>query len=180
MDDIVKAALRKWPNVPACRGWLGLDARGDWYLRDEAAQRAGDFPAVRGSRIEHEKLRDFIARNYERADDGCWYFQNGPQRVFVELEGAPWVWRLQRGDDGAVQVRSHTGLNARARSAWLDERDRLYLDTDLGFGIVHSLDMHIAADEVDAGRWSPVSIDAAALPGRFGFCLSPARHQAPG
>ena len=31
MDAIVEAALRKWPNVPACRGWLGLDARGDWY-----------------------------------------------------------------------------------------------------------------------------------------------------
>ncbi|MFM7971511.1 MAG: DUF2946 family protein, partial [Betaproteobacteria bacterium] len=25
MDDIVKAALKKWPNVPACYGWLALD-----------------------------------------------------------------------------------------------------------------------------------------------------------
>ena len=41
MDDLVRAALMKWPDVPACRGWLGLDARGDWYLRDERAQRAG-------------------------------------------------------------------------------------------------------------------------------------------
>ena len=30
MDDIVKAALKKWPNVPHCYGWLALDARGDW------------------------------------------------------------------------------------------------------------------------------------------------------
>ena len=35
MDDIVKAALKKWPNVPHCYGWLALDARGDWYMRDE-------------------------------------------------------------------------------------------------------------------------------------------------
>ena len=28
MDDIVKAALKKWPNVPACYDWLALDARG--------------------------------------------------------------------------------------------------------------------------------------------------------
>jgi hypothetical protein len=30
MDDIVKQAMAKWPNVPACHGWLGLDARGHW------------------------------------------------------------------------------------------------------------------------------------------------------
>ena len=34
-DDIVKAALKKWPNVPHCYGWLALDARGDWYMRDD-------------------------------------------------------------------------------------------------------------------------------------------------
>ena len=32
MDDIVKQALAKWPNVPHCYGWLGLDARGNWYM----------------------------------------------------------------------------------------------------------------------------------------------------
>ena len=81
MDEIVEAALRKWPNVPHCHGWLGLDARGDWYLRDERAQAAGPFPTVRGSLIEHAKLREFIARNYACDEAGCWYFQNGPQRV---------------------------------------------------------------------------------------------------
>ena len=30
MDDIVKQAMAKWPNVPHCYGWLGLDARGNW------------------------------------------------------------------------------------------------------------------------------------------------------
>ncbi|MDE2000137.1 MAG: DUF2946 family protein, partial [Burkholderiales bacterium] len=63
MDEIVKAALKKWPNVPACYGWLGLDARGDWYLRDEATQAAGPFPQSKGSRIVHDKLKDFIQRN---------------------------------------------------------------------------------------------------------------------
>ena len=32
MDDIVLQAMVKWPKVPACYGWLGLDARGRWYL----------------------------------------------------------------------------------------------------------------------------------------------------
>jgi hypothetical protein len=38
MDDIVKQALAKWPNVPHCYGWLALDARGNWRMRDERAQ----------------------------------------------------------------------------------------------------------------------------------------------
>ena len=44
MDAIVEAALKKWPNVPACHGWLALDARGDWYMRDDRVQAAGPFP----------------------------------------------------------------------------------------------------------------------------------------
>jgi hypothetical protein len=51
MDDIVKAALKKWPNVPDCYGWLALDARGDWYMRDDRTQAAGPFPQVKGSRV---------------------------------------------------------------------------------------------------------------------------------
>ena len=45
MDDIVRQAMAKWPHVPHCFGWLGLDARGDWYMRDDAAQAAGPFPS---------------------------------------------------------------------------------------------------------------------------------------
>ena len=65
MDDIVKQALAKWPNVPACYGWLGLDARGRWYLRDDLVQAAGPFPQSKGSLLQHEKLIEFIERNYE-------------------------------------------------------------------------------------------------------------------
>ena len=43
MDAIVEAALRKWPNVPHCHGWLALDARGNWFMRDERIQHAGSF-----------------------------------------------------------------------------------------------------------------------------------------
>ena len=89
MDDIVKAALAKWPKVPDCRGWLGLDARGDWYMRDDACQRAGAFPHPKGSRIEHSKLQAFIGRNYAADEHGAWFFQNGPQRVYVVLEATP-------------------------------------------------------------------------------------------
>jgi hypothetical protein len=173
MDEIVKAALKKWPNVPACYGWLALDARGDWYMRDDRVQRAGPFPQVKGSRILHDKLREFIARNYEAAGDGCWFFQNGPQRVYVELEAAPLVWVVQRMGD-AWAVHTHTGRDAGAvRSTWLDDAGRLYLDTDAGFGIVRSADMDAAADAVSAGVWQPQAVRFAELPARFGYCLSP-------
>ncbi len=170
MDEIVKAALRKWPNVPHCYGWLALDARGDWYMRDDRIQHAGPFPQVKGSRIQHEKLLDFIHRNYAHDDAGCWFFQNGPQRVYVELEAAPWVWRVARD----LAVSAHTGQPAQVRSAWLDEPGRLFLDTDIGFGLVHTMDTGTAADAVESGIWQPATMPFTAMPQRFGYVLRPA------
>lgn len=173
MDDIVKQAMAKWPNVPACYGWLGLDARGRWYLRDEAAQAAGPFPQSRGALLTHEKLIEFIHRNYEPDEAGQWFFQNGPQRVFVELECAPLVWRIE--DDFSVVA--HTGRAAVVRECLLDEAGRLYLACDVGFGIVHSLDIVQAAQAVELGLWTPQEIRQAELPARYGYVLSPlARH----
>lgn len=173
MDEIVEAALRKWPNVPHCWGWLALDARGDWYMRDERVQAAGPFPRVKGSRIRHDKLLGFIHRNYTADDHGAWYFQNGPQRVYVELEAAPWVWRLQARPGAVPQVQSHTGRDAVADAAWLDEQGRLFLHTDLGLGLVHSLDMGTAADALEAGAWPLHEAPFAELPQRFGYRLRP-------
>ena len=182
MDEIVKQALKKWPNVPHCYGWLALDARGDWYMRDDRIQAAGAFPQVKGSRIQHEKLREFIERNYLHDAAGCWFFQNGPQRVYVELEAAPWVWRLSAasaGSTGAPTLTGHTGLAAQFESAWLDEAGRLFLATDLGLGIVHTLDMGLAADAVEAACWVPTEAGFESLPERFGYRLRPAPEAAP-
>jgi len=171
MDAIVEAALRKWPNVPDCYGWLALDARGDWYLRDDAAQAAGPFPQVKGSRVEHRGLREFIERNYAADARGCWYFQNGPQRVYVELEAAPWVWRLTPG--ASLNMHTHTGQPSVCRGAWLDERGRLFLQGEPGFGLVHSLDMELAAHAVESGAWQLGEMRFAAMPARFGYVLKP-------
>ena len=177
MDDIVRQAMAKWPNVPHCYGWLGLDARGNWYLRDGQAQRQGAFaggePGAKGDLLKHDKLIDFIQRNYESDADGQWYFQNGPQRVYVELEAAPWVWRLAA--DGSVT--SHTGCPATVRELLTDEQGRVYLLTDLGLGLVHTQDMGAVADAVEQGRWQPREVRAGDLAARYGFVPSPqARH----
>jgi len=89
MDDIVKQAMAKWPNVPYCYGWLALDARGGWRMRDEAAQRAN----AAGDRLNNPALLGFINRNYLHDEHGNWYFQNGPQRVYVNLEATPFIAR---------------------------------------------------------------------------------------
>ncbi len=93
MDDIVRQAMAKWPNVPNCFGWLALDRRGQWRMRNEYAQAN----KLSGEPIRHTALIDFIVRNYAHDDAGRWFFQNGPQRVFVELDYTPWVARLSAG-----------------------------------------------------------------------------------
>ena len=175
MDEIVAAALRKWPKVPHCYGWLALDARGQWWLRDERAQAAGPFPQVKGSAVVNERLRDFIARNYDRDPRGCWFFQNGPQRVYVELEAAPWVWRLHEAAAAGAAPRAfaHTGRSAQLHRAWLDEAGRLFLDSDIGLGIVHSMDMGIAAVAVERGHWAPAPLRFEDMAARFGHELRP-------
>lgn len=173
MDDIVRQAMAKWPNVPDCYGWLGLDARGNWYMRDDRAQAAGPFAggsaAAKGSLLRHDKLIDFIQRNYAADAQGRWFFQNGPQRVFVELEATPWIWRIQPD----LSVQAHTGRPVQVQQCLLDERGRVYLLSDLGFGLVHTQDVALAADAVQAGLWSVEEMAVQQMPVRFGYVMSP-------
>jgi hypothetical protein len=178
MDDIVKQAMAKWPNVPHCYGWLGLDARGNWYMRDDRAQAQGAFasgvPGAKGSLLQHTKLIEFIQRNYASETDGQWYFQNGPQRVYVELEATPWVWRV--GHD--FSVAAHDGRPVDWQQCYTDERGWLYGQTSAGFGLVHTQDVALAADAIERGLWTVLDIARAELPVRFAFVNSPQEMQA--
>jgi hypothetical protein len=145
-------------------------------MRDERTQAAGPFPRVKGSRIVHERLLAFIGRNYAPDDTGAWYFQNGPQRVYVQLEAAPWTWRIDAAPGWPVH--SHTGRAAQVHSSWLDEQGRLFLATDIGFGLVHSMDMALAAQAVEEGHWHPAGIGFSEMPGRFGYVLMKAQEPA--
>jgi hypothetical protein len=132
MDDIVAAAMRKWPNVPDVYDWLALDKRGNWLLR--------------GERIANAALNAFINRNYMHDARGFWYFQNGPQRVFAALHATPFVFSLER-QDGRLLATAHTGAIAKKIDAvLLDETGELILATDLGPGLVHDRDLAIALD----------------------------------
>ena len=180
MDDVVTRALAKWPHVPACFGWLGLDARGRWYLRDAATQNRGNFEQARGDWLRHPGLIDFIGRNYLSDAKGQWYFQNGPQRVYVELEAAPWIWRV--APEGTMV--SHTGQQTQACQTFCDDEGRLYAASLLGLGLVHSLDVVVAADLIGHAAWpAPETVPAVDLQARFGYVRSPgnsARQLRPG
>lgn len=139
MDEIVKQAMAKWPNVPAVYGWLVLDRRGNWLLKRET--------------IGNEQLNAFIGRNYMHDEAGRWYFQNGPQRVFVDLDYTPWVYRVSSNSRAPLALTAHTGAAVNTlRGAWIDEQGTVLIDTDCGIGIVHDqdLDPMLLAAMVDA------------------------------
>jgi hypothetical protein len=173
MDDLVRQAMAKWPNVPDCYGWLGLDARGNWYMRDDRAQACGAFASgqagCKGSLLKHDKLIEFIQRNYMADTTGQWYFQNGPQRVFVELEATPWIWRVSSD----FQVQAHTGEAVTVQHCLLDENGRVYLQTNLGFGLVHTQDVSCVAEAIEAGLWSPQAVQSESLASRYAYVPSP-------
>lgn len=180
MDDIVKQAMRKWPNVPHCFDWLGLDTRGNWYMRDDQAQAAGAFssgaPGAKGSLLQHRKLIEFIGRNYAPDTAGRWFFQNGPQRVYVELEATPWVWRISNG----FEVHDQNGTRTIVNQALVDENGWLYLQTSTGFGLVHTQDVCHAADAIEQGLWQLNTALVGTFQQRFGFVKSPAAQQSVG
>ncbi len=174
MDDIVKQAMAKWPSVPPCYGWLGLDSRGAWYIRDEITQARGAFPLHRGDPLKHPQWLAFIGRNYNKDEEGQWYFQNGPQRVYVELECTPWIYRL----DPTGFVYTHTGHPIAASRCLLDEKGKVYLVTDLGLGLVHSADVGLVADQIEKGVWETEAVAGRNLQQLFGFKLSPQGRRA--
>ena len=59
-------------------------------MRDEFSQ-TNNLP---GNVIQHTALNTFIARNYACDYTGRYFFQNGPQRVFITLDATPWIVRL--------------------------------------------------------------------------------------
>jgi len=173
MDDIVKQAMAKWPQVPACFGWLGFDDRGDWYMRDDAVQALGGFNVAKGSKLNHTKLIEFIERNYQCDEEGRWYFQNGPQCVYVELQSTPFVWRVQDNS----QLTTMQGQAVELLESLLDENGRLYAHTHEGLGLIHSMDTWWAAQAIEENRWKPRQVLVAQLADDYGYVISPAQGE---
>ena len=122
MDEQVLRSLIKWPNIPHCFGWLALDRRGQWRMRDEFAQAN----KLAGSVIQHAALNEFISRNYACDALGRYFFQNGPQRVFITLDATPWIARMIPGENGP-QLLTQCGTEIKPHSALSDEKGNIYI-----------------------------------------------------
>lgn len=161
MDESVRKALERWPNVPNVFGWLTLDRRGNWLIK--------------GERIGNSAVLAFIARNYESDERGRWFFQNGPQRVFVTLSYLPYV--LRTSGDKPLQIETHTGLAVEhATGAWIDVCGGLIVRWPGGVGAVDDRDLadvaaHFTDSQGHALSDSALSkaVDPAAGGARAGF-----------
>jgi len=144
MDSDVLRALQKWPSVPAVFGWLRLDRRGNWRLVDRGRPDFDETRDASGSPIGNRRIVDFIARNYASDEQGRWFWQNGPQRVYVDIDAAPLVLRaiIGEGSNEALHFVTHTGAPVTTIDAgWIGPDEQLLLRTDLGGAIVHDLDL---------------------------------------
>jgi Protein of unknown function (DUF2946) len=150
MDPAVARAMAKWSKVPAVYGWLALDRRGNWLIKAE--------------RIANAALRAFIGRNYAADSAGRWYFQNGPQRVFVALAYTPWVVHYA-GD----VLTEHCGGAFPAERFYVDEEGSVLAAGPRGIALLDDRDLARFADAEE----SPQPIRRSEIPGRFGFVPDP-------
>lgn len=157
MDPAVLRGLAKWPDVPAVYGWLALDRRGNWLLKEPGTARFG--------RIGNPALREFISRNYAADEYGCWYFQNGPQRVYVKLAYTPLIVHF----DGET-LYDHCGVPVRAIATFEDDEGAVLVLGERGIGLLDDRDLARYADLAEPLPRLARS-DVAA---RFGFVSDPA------
>jgi len=143
MDSWVLKAMERWPNVPVLFGWLGLDRRGRWLIKREP--------------ITHPRIVATINRNYGVDEHGRWFFQNGPQRGYVEFDYAPYVLRVE--DEGFT---THNGLRVtHPERMFLDETGTLGVATEYGFGEIAGTDLEWLLERMKI-RGAPLSEDALA------------------
>ena len=151
MDEAVARSIAKWPDVPAVYGWLALDRRGNWRIK--------------GEKIANAALREFIARNYEADSRGCWFFQNGPQRVYVSLAYTPWVAHYE-GD----AVLDHCGRRFAVEEAFVDEEGSVLVVQEKKIALLDDRDL---ARYAESGERLPL-LSKDEIPVRFGFVREPA------
>ena len=150
MDEAVLRGMAKWPDVPDVYGWLSLDRRGNWLIK--------------GEKIGNAALREFISRNYAADTQGRWYFQNGPQRVFVTLAYTPLVLRFE-----GAELFDHCGRPFERLHGFVDEEGSVLMQGKTGVGLLDDRDLAHYADEA-AGL---PTIACETVPGRFGFIQRP-------
>lgn len=160
MDAEVLRAMARWPQVPAVYGWLALDRRGNWLLKHPGQEAFG--------RIGNAALRALIARNYAVDARGCWYFQNGPQRVYVALAYTPFVLRY-----AGESLVDQCGGPVTPRQTFVDEEGSVLLLGAHGIGVLDDRDLGIFESQLGVDWQSLPQVARAEVALRFGFVSAP-------
>jgi len=158
MDEAVLRSLAKWPDVPAVYGWLALDRRGNFLIK--------------GEKIGNTALREFICRNYEADARGCWYFQNGPQRVYVRLAYTPLVVHYE-----GERLLDHCGRDfGTPENLFSDEEGSVLVQNGARVALVDDRDLERFAESADR----LLRIGSGDVAQRFGFVRDPGPQGVPG
>jgi hypothetical protein len=150
MDAQVARSMAKWPDVPAVYGWLELDRRGQWRIK--------------GERIAHAGLREFIARNYQADERGRWFFQNGPQRVFVSLAYAPLVVHYE-----GERLLDQCGRPVVPRATYVDDEGSVLVAGGAAIALLDDRDLERYAELAE----QLPTLQRSDLERRFGFVREP-------
>ena len=175
----VQRALARWPNVPAAFGWLALDRRGRWSVPD--------------GRITHPGTVAFLHSHYGADEAGRWFVQNGPQRAYVTLDLAPWVFSL----DGSGALIAFNGKRIETpRTLVVTDSGELLHMTEIGLGNLRDKDLATFIEQLSTATAGPTPLEVLtsglgaglayrgqplalerlttdALPARFGYTLNP-------
>ena len=95
-------------------------------MRNEFAQ-SNHLP---GETIKHRGLIEFIQRNYATDSLGQWFFQNGPQRVYVDLDYTPFISRIHLENQEKI-LRTTFGQKIEPQQCWMDENGQIILKADV-------------------------------------------------
>jgi alpha-L-fucosidase len=134
-----------------------------------------------GESIENKQILRFINRNYSHDAEGRWFFQNGPQRVFVRIDAAPLVIAV---DDAHGVFNSHNGHLIEKIDFWLiDDDGHLFFQSSSGAGQIVDKDLTRLVDTLLTTQgtslldwWSQSSQTETTLhdpKGHFGVCVQP-------
>jgi hypothetical protein len=124
VDQSTISAIAKWPDVPFCYGWLFLDRRGSFRIRNEYSQKHH----LPGEIIKHKGLCDSIRKNICIDTHKQYFFQNGPQRVYLSLAYCPYVVRLIPDQQYAWNLQNHLSQEINPTRCFLDEKGNILLE----------------------------------------------------
>jgi len=124
VDQSILSAIAKWPDVPYCYGWLFLDRRGAFRIRNEYSQKHH----LSGEHIKHPGMCDSIRNNICIDTHNQYFFQNGPQRVYLSLAYCPYVVRFIPSQQYDWVLQNHLSQEIQPTRCFLDEKGNILLE----------------------------------------------------